>query len=31
MGQFEHLGEVDGLNVIALPITRSKQASRSKP
>lgn len=30
MGQFEHLGEVDGLNVIALPITRSDPATANK-
>lgn len=30
MGQFSHLADVDGLNVIALPITRSDPANVNK-
>ena len=30
MGHFSHLGDVDGLNVIALPITRSDPADANK-
>ncbi|NJM82300.1 MAG: hypothetical protein HC844_07250 [Tabrizicola sp.] len=30
MGQFEHLAEVEDLNVIALPITRSDPATANK-